>query len=538
MTFARHNITLLFIILSLSSFGQSYVIPDAGFKQCLIDNYPAVLDINDDLDIAAANAMTGDLYCPGFGIENLDGVQHFTSVDTLYLHQNNLQDIDEVGSLSTLKVLITHSNELSHLPDLTTFSELTIVEAYDNFITAVPPLPTSSQLISLDMRQNNLTSLPDFSNHTNLHSLKFSRNRGIGYIAPLPSLPNLVYFGCYICGLSEVPDVSNLSALEFLNVGYNNIRTLPDFSANTQLITIYANDNLLTSFEDMTVLPNLDKARLYNNQLSFEDFERLLAIPSYSDIYKIIPQNPLPNPVDAHYFEYDEVDLEIGLDQSTTGKTYHWYKDDVLIWEGSEDTLLIDSAKIDDSGAYYFTITHSGFPDLTLSSVTRNTTVESCLNPDAFTIEIIGASCDKAGTIKVIPGNQPQEGLSYILESKLSKRVFESYDGVFPNLNNPEYTLYAKAGDRCVKLVNESILLPTVECEEAFFTPDGDGIDDTFYFPQEGVAKIYNKWGQLIQQLNVPAEWDGQTNSNSMIQPGYYTVEINGEKAFNISVVY
>lgn len=533
------HIIFALCLVCFTTLAQTYVIPDDGFKQCLIERYPAVLDGGNELDISAASNLEGELYCPGFGIVDADGLQHFTSLDTLTMRQNSLQNIDEISQLENLMVIVINDNEITSLPDLSNFNQLTSLVANSNFITTPPGLPINSSLTNLDLKENFLSSFPDVSNQTQLENLIVSRNENINTIPALPSLPNLKHFQCYICGLSEVPDISLLPNLEYLDIGYNQITELPDFSGNSQLTTVYANNNALTSFANMSVLPNLVKARLYNNYLSFEDFEPLLVNNDYDEVYKIIPQNEFHNPLAGEYSEFDSISFKTTVANNASGEIYSWYKDDLLFWEGNLDTLHIDSAQIEDSGEYYFTITHPTFPDLTLSSWKTAVQVNSCLEPDNFDFSVTGANCQKAGTIIITPGEQPQSGLSYSLQSKVSKRVFHSTNGVFTNLNNPEYTLYAQASERCIKLIDNSISLPIEECKEVFFSPNNDGVDDTFYFDQQGEAKIYNKWGQLIKTLNIPADWNGQLNNNEVITPGYYTIDINnGEEIMRLSVIY
>jgi len=77
------------------------------------------------------------------------------------------------------------------------------------------------------------------------------------------------------------------------------------------------------------------------------------------------------------------------------------------------------------------------------------------------------------------------------------------------------------------------------------FTPNGDGKNDIFYFPQKGVAcfdcRIYNRWGRLLYRWNDPnAGWDGTIQQTGVpVQDGvyYYLLEYCDyrEKRFSIT---
>ena len=219
--------------------------------------------------------------------------------------------------------------------------------------------------------------------------------------------------------------------------------------------------------------------------------------------------------------------------------SYTWYVDGEVLNTSTNDTFSIDSIQLENSGLYNFVVTHPLFPDLTLFSDTQQVTVSSCLNPSGFQLDITGATCQRAGNLKIVATNQPQPNLTYKLQSNATDRVFYSSNGEFKNLSNPSYKLYALASPRCVKLIYDDVEVPIEKCKDAFLTPNNDGVDDNFYFDQVGEAKIYNKWGQLIQTLNIPSEWGGELSDSKKITPGYYTIKINdGEEIFHLSVVY
>lgn len=532
-----YTISLLsFLFTHYCGYGQTYYIGDPEFKKCIENSFPTAIDVQGNLILSEA-AIPDSLDCSSYSITNIDGLQHFTNLKVIDLHNNNLSLLKGIDALALVEELYVQENELVELPDFSNSTHLKILEADNNFITTAPNLP--SQLRLLNLGENNLTSLGDLSSLSELEYLLIYRNTNLKEIPSFEGLTKLKELQCYLCGLNSLPTLSMLTNIEYLNIGYNNFTSLPDLSSNKKLLTLYANNCSLNSFPDLSSLPLLQKVRLYNNYLSFEDFIPLLVDTNYSEVYKIIPQNNFTNPLAPTYFEYDSVSFKTGLAAATLGTNYTWYFKGEVLYNSEKDTLVIDSIQIKNSGKYSFTITNSFFPELILISDTQDVVVNSCLNPTGFEFEITGVTCQKAGTLKIIPTNQPQENLTFILQSTATDRQFNSTKNEFKNLNNPEYKLYASAGKRCIKLINSKILLPIEPCKEAFFTPNNDGIDDSYFFEQVGEAKIYNKWGQLIQTLKLPNEWHGELRTSEKISPGYYTIDINdGEEIFHLSVVY
>jgi internalin A len=530
---------LLILMVPLTGLAQTYYIKDDGFRQCLTDLQPTLVNIQKELDINAALNFTGDIICINYKMSNVDGIQYFTNTKRLSLTHNQLSSLEEISGLTKLEEITINENKITQLPDLSNFNNLKSIDASKNALSNAPNLPVTSSLMYLNLSQNNLSSFPDLGNQQNLTYLNLAGNINIKVIPKLPALLKLEEIHLYYCGLNEAPVISNLSNLKILNIGYNYLKTLPDFSANQQLKSIFANDNMLESFATMNSLSNLEKVGLHNNYLSYEDFTPLLYTPGFSTIFKIAPQKAFPNPLSSNYLEYDTIRLKSGIANQVAGVNYSWYYNNNHIWTGNADTLSFSNATISQCGAYYFTLTHPDFPDLTITSEVKNVTISECLIPSQIRKEVTGATCVKPGSIRVYPGLQPRNNLSYILESKSTKIQLSSADGNFSNLNNPEYRLYAKSGGQCIKLIDDKITLPIEACKEAFFSPNNDGISDTYYFTQQGKAKVFNKWGQVIQELSIPLEWDGRLKDNSIIQTGYYTIEINnGEEKFHLSVVY
>ncbi|MCU0429128.1 MAG: gliding motility-associated C-terminal domain-containing protein [Cytophagaceae bacterium] len=69
------------------------------------------------------------------------------------------------------------------------------------------------------------------------------------------------------------------------------------------------------------------------------------------------------------------------------------------------------------------------------------------------------------------------------------------------------------------------------------FTPNEDGNADEFYIEGSGEAVIYNKQGQVIRRLSLPAYWDGKDQKGNAMPPGVYTLEVPEQKVRKISLL-
>lgn len=106
----KTKITLLFLLIGWVAFAQEYFyIPDANFKAALIEDG---VDSNADgeIDIVEAWAVT-TLNINNESISDLKGINHFTSLNTLIISNNNLLTVD-LSELSQLVVLNCSNNDL------------------------------------------------------------------------------------------------------------------------------------------------------------------------------------------------------------------------------------------------------------------------------------------------------------------------------------------------------------------------------------------------------------------------------------------
>ena len=190
--------TLLFlsVFLSATLFGQNVYIPDANFKAYLVGNSQINTNGDTEIQVSEASVFYGAINCYTLQIENLQGIEAFTALTYLDVHNNQLTSLD-VSQNTALEELICSENQLTSLD-----------------------VSQNTALTDLDCGGNPFTIL-DISQNTALETLWCADNQ-------LTSL-----------------DVSQNTALTYLVCQYNQLTSL-DVSQNTALTVLYCASNQLT----------------------------------------------------------------------------------------------------------------------------------------------------------------------------------------------------------------------------------------------------------------------------------------------------
>lgn len=245
----KYLFLLSLLVLSFQYvYAQTYVtIPDANFRAALKVLYPSCFNANDEMDITCDNIVyLSGLDLKGKNITNLEGIQYFTRLETLYCSDNNISVIENLpSSLQNLSAInnkietIKFSENLIHieidinlLENIPAFpSKLNYFSANGNKIKALPELP--STLKRLFVANNDLLAMPAFPE--DMKDINCSGNK----LTSIPSLPGF---------------------LDMLACGNNFLKNLPPLP---QRLDLYAagncfTDEYLTSivFTSSQLLPN------------------------------------------------------------------------------------------------------------------------------------------------------------------------------------------------------------------------------------------------------------------------------------------
>ena len=183
--------TALVCLFSFNVFGQNVNIPDANFKTVLVeDTGPAGVNTNgdDEIQVSEAAAYDGWIWCQALNIQDMTGIEAFTSITHLYCDENQITSLDLSGN-TALKTLSCWGNQLTSLV-VSQNSSLLFLSCFDNQLTSLDVSHNlelgllacwENQLTTLDVSQNsNLAEVQCWSNQ--ITSLDVSQNTSLGYV--------------------------------------------------------------------------------------------------------------------------------------------------------------------------------------------------------------------------------------------------------------------------------------------------------------------------------------------------------------------
>jgi Leucine-rich repeat (LRR) protein len=87
---------------------------------------------------------------------DLDGIDQFTNLRTLYCSYNQLTELPDLSNLTNLQYLYCDNNQLTSLPDLSNSTNLQRLYCYDNQLTSLPDLSMLTNLQILYCYDNQL----------------------------------------------------------------------------------------------------------------------------------------------------------------------------------------------------------------------------------------------------------------------------------------------------------------------------------------------------------------------------------------------
>lgn len=158
---------LTFAQLSMAQTSCIVTIPDANFKNALLNHTP-VIDTNEDGEIQCdeATSFAGTITVNNESIEDLTGIEAFTSITSLNCNSNNLTSLN-VSQNTALQQLYCTYNPLTNLV-INTNTSLTYLQC------------SNTELTSLDISAN--TALEElYCGNARLTSLDASTNGALKY---------------------------------------------------------------------------------------------------------------------------------------------------------------------------------------------------------------------------------------------------------------------------------------------------------------------------------------------------------------------
>lgn len=529
----------IYVLLSLGS-RLSYAqvnIPDPNFRQFLLDTFPSVMNPNQTLNVTAAQSLNVAFKCYHKNISNLSGIEYFTSLKTLEVKYNpNLKSIPNIDGLTNITIIGLDSNGLTSLPNLSTLVNLDILSFHHNRITSMPSLSGLNQLRVLIADHNLLTTLPNLTGLTNLEKIICSDNP----ITSLPSFSSLTKLSLFLCqrtSLSSLPDLNNCTLLEYFICTDNMVTELPNLSNCTLLKELKVFRCKLTDLPNLSVFPLLYVVNAHQNELSFDDISPLTGL-SFFGTSTFSNQKPGTERT-INSIKLSTTEIQLDFDNSIANGVYTWYKDGVFLSTTSENKLVFNTTNVDHEGVYTCTITNTtpSLTGITLRSKAITLRVSPCIVSNNIEYNILNQDCSYPITI-VLNENSFTAGtrpFSYVIKNKQEHKEFNS--PYFILNNEGTYDLWVSDAVGCEVNFEAKLVIKRQEKCDPVFYPNGDGVADTYYIENAGKAKIYDRNGILIKELDSPANWDGTNSRGENATSGLYLIIVNESNSSKVTLI-
>lgn len=550
-----------FIVLQVSlAVGQTYSVPDTNFRKYLQTKVPTAFNTNDELIISQAKLYFGDISCAGMGITDMSGLEYFHNIYLLNCTDNEITFLPSLDSLTNLRQCWVHNNQLVQLPDLSKLTRLTILNVKNNQLSSIPSLSTLTLLKELDCSGNQLTTLPDLDNLSNLEVLYAYSNK-LKVIPPilnltklrifnvidnqlttLPEITNNIQIQVLRCDknqLQKLPSFSHLTVLKELGFARNSVSTFPELPFTTNLKILDAHNNNLKEVLDFTMLDSCH-VNLSENELTFSSLFPLTSLSNFDNLFVVAPQKPINFNTTLDFVVGETISLDFKIDQGLQNIIYTWFKDSVKIAETSRPVLEIKNCEVSHQGDYSCEIrsTHSSLSHLVLQVGKVDIQIKNCITIRDLTFEIESNECIRGASVRV--NEESLEVLNGPLTCYLSSDNI-SYSALLPStidgVKPGDYTLILEDVNKCSVTFTNSVNIPNPTNCTLSFTPNGDGLEDTFFIDRTGRATIYGIDGQLVNSFNVPTHWDGTDQEGQHVPMGLYIILIDDKEQLEVVVI-
>jgi hypothetical protein len=158
---------------------------------------------------------------------------------------------------------------------------------------------------------------------------------------------------------------------------------------------------------------------------------------------------------------------------------------------------------------------------------------------DNLHVEAQAAGCTEKGQIRIRPesivcGQQPYE---YRLRNIITGAEMVSAQELFEEVQEGTYELFVKDFNNEERRWYHHIVI-SKECEDLIIAPySPDNRHTTLHIPQQGQARIYDRFGLLKREISIPADWDGTDNSGSLLPMGQYVIICNEDEHIVVNII-
>jgi spore coat protein CotH len=216
----------------------------------------------------------------GRGIENLEGLEHFTGLKKLDLEDNFVKDVSPLAGLTKLEWLSLRNNEITSLSEIKfdTLKDLPLTylslrhnvvrdaEENQTRISDISLISNFTDLHTLDLRDNQITDISPIRDLNKLTYLDISQNPlSDTALSDLSALVNLTYLNLRQTNASNLEVLRNLTKLTYLNIHSNTSLESLDFLEDLTNLEELVLQNVFVG-DNIDVLASLTKLSRINLQ--------------------------------------------------------------------------------------------------------------------------------------------------------------------------------------------------------------------------------------------------------------------------------
>jgi gliding motility-associated-like protein len=233
-------------------------------------------------------------------------------------------------------------------------------------------------------------------------------------------------------------------------------------------------------------------------------------------------------------------DVFLGTDLGS-GFRYDWTPDNDTNGDGIEEAIF----RINTNGTYSLQVYQLGNGTECGGFTTYTTNVSEVLQPPPLTVEVTaeGYELNSGNRVRLIVGDNPLLYDQFEYSITGPNGPFQN-DNIFSDVDGGLYTGYVRALSGCGNAVaSEPFLIVNYP---TFFTPNGDGINETWKplglenlnITGDLDIYIYDRYGKLLTRLDpLGSGWDGTCDGTFMIVTdywfkAYFTNELDGTPVF------
>jgi len=183
-------------------------------------------------DITWSDAQTTTWFAtPNHNIVDISGLECFSNLEGLAIraHITDITTLSNLHSLAHLDLVDNDIDNVSALSDLTSLQALFLI---NNNLSDISPLAGLSELSNLDLSINPIEDFSPLSSLTNLDTLGLASTNlsDISFLAPLVEM---VQLGIYDNQISDISTLEYLTNLKSLWIGNNSITDITPLLNNT-----------------------------------------------------------------------------------------------------------------------------------------------------------------------------------------------------------------------------------------------------------------------------------------------------------------